>query len=97
MAAVLALSIALSSLAAAGCGKKEKKEKDKEKERKPAEITKEMPWFSNRKFEAGERYRTGDPIDYYDTRFVGMDSDKLCFITTGEYRLPLDADYSSIN
>ena len=95
MAAVLALSIALSSLAAAGCGKKEKKEK--EKERKPAEITKGMPWFSNRKFEACERYRTGDPIDYYDTRFVGMDSDKLCFITTGEYRWPLDADYSSIN
>ena len=89
---LLAFSLVLPSFAATGCGKKQQTEKAKI----PTQITKEMPWYSDKSFEVGERYRTGKPIEQYDAEFIGLDGDKICYLTSGQYQVPLD-DLSSVN
>lgn len=91
---LLAFSLVLSSFAATGCGKKEQ---TKEKVRRPTQITKEMPWFSTGSFEVGEKYRKEGLVNSYDAEYIGLDGDKICYLTTGEYKYPLDGDLSSIN
>ena len=53
-------------------------------------------WYSTRKFEVGEEYRTDETIDYYYTGFVGAYKDKLYYFTTGTHHVPEDQDMATV-
>lgn len=60
-------------------------------------FVKESPWYSYRKFEVCDQYRKGRPMNTYFTVFAGVDGDNLYFYTSGEYDVPDDADWETVD
>ena len=72
-ALLLTGSICLSGIAVSGCSKKASQK-----------ISEDDPWYSVKRFEVGEQYKNGIPMEYLDMEFAGFDGEKLYYHTSGQ-------------
>ena len=67
-ALLLTGSICLSGIAVSGCSKKASQK-----------ISEDDPWYSVKRFEVGEQYKNGIPMEYLDMEFAGFDGDLMIY------------------
>lgn len=60
-------------------------------------FVKDSPWYSFRKFEVCDQYIKDQPVNSCFTLFAGADGDNLFFYTSGEYKVPDDADWENVD
>ncbi len=60
-------------------------------------FVKDSPWYSFRKFEVCDQYIKDQPVNSCFTLFAGADGDNLYFYTSGEYKVPDDADWENVD
>lgn len=86
VSAMLACAIGLLPAGITGCSKNIKDL-----------FVKESPWYSFRKFEVCDQYIKDQPVNSCFTLFAGADGDNLYFYTSGEYKVPDDADWENVD
>lgn len=59
------------------------------------QIASDVPWYDLEKHDICENY--AEETNYYETQYAGCNGDDLYYVTTGQYIIPDDADFTTID
>ena len=80
----MALVMILPAVSITSCGKKNEDQ-----------IAKDSPWYSLQRHDICQNY--AEETNYYETQFAGYSDDKLYYLTTGQFIIPDDVDYATLD
>ncbi len=84
VACLMAAVMTASAVSVTSCGKKNEDQ-----------ISKDSPWYSLQRHDICENY--AEETNTYETQFAGYSDGNLYYLTTGQYIIPDDVDFTTLN